>query len=149
MSINKRYIVKKDENDSSVTYMEYEKREGLKMKPKNKISFEDMINVNEIVIINSSLIKKLITKKYNKSLKRILDMSMIVPSDDDDTSSAVILGEIDRLESLLMSKYQKYLEESEYDIMLKKLEIIKMEIEARTRKNLDDYYEYRSKSSSR
>ena len=149
MSINKRYIVKKDENDSSVTYMEYEKREGLKMKPKNKISFEDMINVNEIVIINSSLIKKLITKKYNKNLKRILDMSMIVPSDDDDTSSAVILGEIDRLESLLMSKYQKYLEESEYDIMLKKLEIIKMEIEARTRKNLDDYYEYRSKSSSR
>lgn len=147
MSTSKKYIVKKDENDSSVTYMEYEKREGLKMTPKNKISFEDMINVNEIVIINSSLIKKLITKKYNKNLKRILDMSMIVQDEDDDTGNAVILGEIERLENLLINKYQKYLEDQEYDIMLKKLEMIKMEIEARTRKNLDVYYESKSKSS--
>ena len=149
MGINKRYIVRKDENNNSVTYMEYEKREGLKMKPKNKISFEDMINVNEIVIINSSLIEKLITKKYNKNLKRILDMSMIVPDEDDDTGYAVVLNEIARLESLLMNKYKKYLEEKEYEIMLKKLEMLKMEIEARQRKALDNYYEYKSKSSSR
>ena len=145
--MDRKFIIKKDETDNSVTYMEYEKREGLKMKPKHKVSFEDMINVNEIVIINHSLIEKLISKKCNKNLKRIIDMTMLVPDEDDDGDGYnAILDEISRLQGLLVNKYEKYMNEKEYETMLKKLEMIKDEVLSRKINALNLEYEKRKSS---
>ena len=46
----------------------------------------------------------------------------------------LILDEIERLKNLVINKYKNYMEEKEYDVLLKKLEIIKQEAEYRKNK---------------
>lgn len=148
MSFNKRFVVKKDEQTDVITYMEYEKREGFSVKPKKNISFEDMINVSEMIIVNPSLIEKLILKKCNKSLIKIMNMLSIVSDDDDDTGYAIVLDEISRLQSLLENKYKKYLEEKDYELMKKKILLIKQEALSRKQRALDIEYEANRKGKS-
>ncbi|MBQ6546792.1 MAG: hypothetical protein IJL74_02200 [Bacilli bacterium] len=132
MESEKKYVIKKDAKTDVITYMEYEKLKGLSVKPKNNVSFEDMINVNEMILINPSLIEKLISKKCTKTFDRILKMISVVSDDeDDDTGYSLILDEIARFKNLLMSKYKDYMEEKEYELSLKKLKLLKEEVEHR------------------
>ena len=132
MKSEKKYVIKKDAKTDVITYMEYEKLKGLSVKPKNNVSFEDMINVNEMILINPSLIEKLISKKCTKTFDRILKMISVVSDDeDDDTGYSLILDEIARFKNLLMSKYKDYMEEKEYELSLKKLKLLKEEVEHR------------------
>ena len=43
----------------------------------------------------------------------------------------LILDEIERFKNLIINKYKNYIEEKEYETLLKKLEILKAEIERR------------------
>ena len=152
MSISKRFVVKKDVKTDVITYMEYEKLKGLRFKPKSNTNFEDMISVNEMIVINPSLIEKLISKKCSKSLKKILKMmTALCDDDDDDSGYMLILDEIERLKNLVVNKYKNYMEEKEYDVLLKKLKIIQQEVEYRKNKILEMNLSYednkRGKSS--
>ena len=132
MESEKKYVIKKDVKTDVITYMEYEKLKGLSVKPKNNVSFEDMINVEEMIIINPSLIEKLISKKCTKTFDRIIKMISIVSDDEDDDSGyALILDEIARFKNLLISKYHDYMEEKEYELTLKKIKLLKEEVEHR------------------
>lgn len=139
-----KFIVKKDNQTDVITYMEYENIKGLNIKPKHNKNFEDMINVDEMIIINPSLIQKLIEKKCKKSMERILKMISIIFEDDsdDDTPFMLALTEIERFKNLLISKYKDYMEEKEYEIQLKKLELIKQEIEERRKYIIEKQLEY-------
>lgn len=138
MSISKRFVVKKDAKTDVITYMEYEKLKGLKFKPKSNISFEDMISVNEMIVINPSLIEKLVSKKCSRTFKKILKMISLVSDDEDDDSGyMLILDEIERFKRLIINKYENYMEEKEYDVLLKKLEMIKQEVEIRKNRVLE------------
>lgn len=138
MSISKRFVVKKDAKTDVITYMEYEKLKGLKFKPKSNISFEDMISVNEMIVINPSLIEKLISKKCSKNFKKILKMISVVSDDEDDDSGyMLILDEIERFKRLVINKYKNYMKEKELEITLKKLEMIKQEVELRKKRVLE------------
>lgn len=139
-----KFIVKKDNQTDVITYMEYEKIKGLNIKPKHNKNFEDMINVDEMIIINPSLIQKLIEKKCKKSMERILKMISIIFEDDsdDDAPFMLALTEIERFKNLLISKYKDYMEEKEYEIQLKKLELIKQEIEERRKYIIEKQLEY-------
>ena len=99
MKNKKKFIVKKDEKTDIITYMEYEKIKGLNINPKHNKNFEDMINVDEMIIINPSLINKLIDKKCQKNFERIIKMLSIIFEDDsdDDTPFMLALTEIERL----------------------------------------------------
>ena len=132
MESEKKYVIKKDVKTDVITYMEYEKLKGLSVKPKNNVSFEDMINVEEMIIINPSLIEKLISKKCTKTFDRIIKMISVVSDDEDDDSGyALILDEIARFKNLLISKYHDYMEEKEYELTLKKIKLLKEEVEHR------------------
>lgn len=132
MESEKRYVIKKDAKTDVISYMEYEKLKGFSVKPKNNITFEDMINVNEMILINPSLIEKLISKKCTKSFDKIIKMLSIVSDDEDDDSGyMLILDEIERFKNLLVNKYKQYMEEKEYELNLKKLELLKEEVEHR------------------
>ena len=61
---------------------------------------------------------------------------------DDDTSFMLILDEIERFKNLIINKYKNYIEEKEYEILLKKLEILKAEIEHRRSFILEKSLEY-------
>ena len=51
--------------------------------------------------------------------------------DEGDASFMLILDEIERFKNLIINKYKNYIEEKEYETLLKKLEILKAEIERR------------------
>ena len=152
MSISKKFVVKKDAKTDVITYMEYEKLKGLKFKPRSNTSFEDMISVNEMVVINPSLIEKLISKKCSRTFKKIIKMlSLVADDDDDDSGYMLILNEIERFKRLILNKYKNYMKEKECDVLLKKLEIIKQEVLYRKNKILEMNLSYedtkRGKSS--
>lgn len=150
MTINKRFVVKKDSESDVITYMEYEKRKGFRVKPKKTISFEDMINVNEMIVINPSLIRKLISKKCNRSFNKIIKMmKIVIDSDEDDSDSGYMLihDEIERFRMLLINKYKAYMDEKEYELNIRKLEMLKQEVDAR-RNSFIEQLEFENKKKS-
>ena len=144
MGMDKRFVIKKDAETDVITYMEYEKLKGLKMKPKRDANFEDMIKVDEVVVINPSLIEKLISKKCTRNFKKIVKMMSIIYDDDsdDDSGYMLILDEIERFRNLIISKYKEYMEEKEYNTLLKKLNLLKQEIEYRKSLILEMSFDY-------
>lgn len=131
--MTKRFVVTKDENTQTITYKEYDSLKGYDFKPKNKLSKEDIINVDEMVIINPSLIEKLISKKCKKTLERILKLISFIYDDDEtgEESVTLALNEIAKFKELLDTKYKEYMKEKEYKLMLKKLEILENEVKLR------------------
>lgn len=142
MSQNKKFVVTKDAKTDTITYMEYENLKGFRVKPKNTVNIEDMINVNEMVIINPSLIEKLIDKKSERTINRFFQMLSVIEDDDDDQDSgySLILDEVARFKNLVMSKYINYMKKEKYKILLKKLEIVEEEIKRR-KESYRLYYE--------
>ena len=131
--MTKRFVVTKDENTQTITYKEYDSLKGYDFKPKNKLSKEDIINVDEMVIINPSLIEKLISKKCKKTLERILKLISFIYDDDEtgEESVTLALNEIAKFKELLDTKYKEYMKEKEYKLMLMKLEILENEVKLR------------------
>ena len=131
--MTKRFVVTKDENTQTITYKEYDSLKGYDFKPKNKLSKEDIINVDEMVIINPSLIEKLISKKCKKTLERILKLISFIYDDDEtgEESVTLALNEIAKFKELLDTQYKEYMKEKEYKLMLKKLEILENEVKLR------------------
>ena len=131
--MTKRFVVTKDENTQTLTYKEYDSLKGYDFKPKNKLSKEEIINVDERVIINPSLIEKLISKKCKKTLERILKLISFIYDDDEtgEESVTLALNEIAKFKELLDTKYKEYMKEKEYKLMLKKLEILENEVKLR------------------
>ncbi len=152
MSNEKKYVVKKDARTDVITYMEYENIKGFSVKPKSNVSFEDMINVNEMILINPSLIEKLISKKCTRTFDKAVKMLSVVESDsdedDDDAGYMLVLDELARFKDLLISKYKKYMDEKEFEVTLKKLELLEQEVEHRKRAILDDFYSSHKKGKS-
>ncbi len=152
MSIDKRFVVKKDDKTDVITYMEYDKIDGFRVKPKKTINFEDMINVNEMIVINPSLIQKLISKKCTRSFDKILKMMSVVSEDEDDGDTGYMLvhDQLERFKMLLMNKYKAYMEELEYETTLKKIELLEQEVEARRNRLIEQLdLEVNKKRSSR
>lgn len=142
MAVSKRFIVTKEKLSEAITYLEYEQKKGVSFSPKDT-NFQDMINVSKVVVINPSLIEKLVDKKCKRTLERIIKMTAVIYEEDDDTGSglAFILNEIEKFRQLLQSKYQEYMSQKEYKLYLKKLEIVENEVKLRKlvieRRNLE------------
>ncbi|MDD5980229.1 MAG: hypothetical protein PUC23_03860 [bacterium] len=133
MGVSKRFVVTKEQIKGAITYLEYERINGVSFKPK-KSDFEDMINVSKVVVINPSLIEKLVNKKCKRTLEKLIKMTGVIYDQDDEDGDAglsFILNEIEKFRQLLDSKYKEYMKEKEYKLYLKKLEIIESEVKLR------------------
>ena len=63
------YFISKDNKSGEIIYLEYDKN-GYKVTPKRKK--EDAIEVNKIVFVSPSLTKKLLKKKIDNKLTKLL-----------------------------------------------------------------------------
>ena len=111
MGTVKKFIVTKEQISGAITYLEYENINGVSFSPKNKKIDSDMINVSKVVVINPSLIEKLIDKKCNKQLERIVKLLTTLYNDTDgdgDTNLGFVLNEIEKFRQLIDSKYNSY-----------------------------------------
>ena len=131
MAVSKRFVVTKDKKNDSITYVEYDLIKGFGVNPKNKVKIEDRINVNKMVIINSSLIETLVSKKCKKNLEKIIKLLSAIDDTGDDGSLEIALTELEKFKSYLKNKYKEYMEKKEYDLYLKKLEILESELKLR------------------
>ena len=146
----KRFVVKKEANSEVITYMEYEKLKGYNVKPKKNTNIYDMINVNEMVVINPTLIEKLVSKKCKRSLESIIKTLSVIYDDNDGDSDLPLhlaLDEIDKFNAQIENKYKEYMKDKEYKLLLKKLEILRREVLLRIQMNEINYYREDSKKS--
>ncbi len=133
MAISKRFVVKKEAKEETITYMEYEKLKGYNVKPKDSLKLEDMINVNEMIIINPSLIEKLVDKKCKRKFEKIIMMLSLIydETSDDEAPIELVLDELEKFKTMLRKKYKEYLKHEVYKLYLKKIEILKAEAKLR------------------
>lgn len=126
---DRRYLIVKDKDSKSVTYFEYDKIKGYKLKPKNT-PFKDSINVNKMIIVNPTLIDTLVTKKINNRFKKLVKLiTYLYDEDSDDTEGYLLaLNEISKFRMELINKYKMYLSDEKLKLIDNKLKILEEEV---------------------
>lgn len=120
------YFISKDVKTGEIVYLEYN-QDGYKVTPKAKKN--DAIEVNKIVFVSPALTEKLLKKKINgKISKLLLELNTFYDEDSDDGSEGIRvrnqLMEAERLKLNLINNYKKYLDGNYTGLTLKKLQII-------------------------
>ncbi len=127
-----RYLIVKEKDKKEVTYFEYNKLNGLEINSKNKnIKLKDAINVNKMVVINPSFIEKLINKKINIKIKKLIDLiAIIYESDDEDPAGSLMqaLNEVEKFKREIINKYMNYMTKEQIDLLEKKIRILETEV---------------------
>ena len=121
------YYISKDNKTGEVIYLEYDKN-GYKITPKNKK--KDAIEVNKIIFVSPTLTEKLIKKKIDRKIEKLLsELNKInINNEDDDSSNTTMmrnmLKECEKLRINIINNYKKYLGNSYSTLTLKKMQII-------------------------
>ncbi len=147
---NVHYLIVKEKNKKEITYLEYDKLSGFNMTPKNKnIKLKDAIKVNKMVIINPSFIEKLINKKINDKIKKLIDLIANIynnPDDEDPAGTLMIaLNEVEKFKREMINKYEEYMTHEQIKLLEKKIAILEQEVTMRAyyinERQIEDEYE--------
>ena len=123
--------------------------DGYDFKPKNKIEKDDLASISKVVLVEPEFIETIAKKNINKKLNILLKQIAIVLNDEtDDEGADYVLGEIDRLASLVMGNYSKYLTKEYKNLIKNKLYMLKEEINLKQmmRAKTVDYSEEKGRS---
>lgn len=139
------YFVEKDHDSNGTKYLEYDKIKGYKITPKTKK--EDAILVNKIVFASPSLSEKIIKKKINNAITKLLDFIKKLDDDDEGSDASAIKQSLMKAEKLrisIITKYIKYLGNNYGSLTLKKMELIinKLETELYKAEVKENYLQY-------
>lgn len=121
------YYISKDNKTGEVIYLEYDKN-GYKITPKNKK--KDAIEVNKIIFVSPNLTEKLIKKKIDRKIEKLLlELNKIdINNEDADSGNTTMirnmLKECEKLRINIINNYKKYLGNSYSTLTLKKMQII-------------------------
>ncbi|MGM9882248.1 MAG: hypothetical protein ACI31S_05335 [Bacilli bacterium] len=118
------YFVSKDSKSGEVLYLEFDKKNGYKVKP--KVKKKGAIEVNKIVFVSPMLTEKLIKKKIDHKISSLL--AGLNQEDDDGGDNGIKvrdnLMEAERLKLNIINNYGKYLGGNYTNLTLKKVELI-------------------------
>ena len=133
MGSEKKFLVVKTKDEKTIKYFEYDKVKGYNIKPKNTVKFEDAINVDKMILINPSLIEKMIDKKVKRKFDYLINLMSIVCDSDDGSSDGLYLAlnEAEKFRNEILNKYRKYLEDEKIELLEKKLDILEDELKLR------------------
>lgn len=130
MKKNLNYFVERNKDTDEIVYIEYDKLDGYLVTPKTKK--EDAINVNKIVFVSPTLTEKLIKKKIELKIKKLLQE--LSDFDEESGSADAIketLMESEKLKINIINKYLKYLGHDYANLSLEKLQLIINELRYR------------------
>lgn len=122
MKKNLNYFVERNKETNEIVYIEYEKIDGYKVTPKTVK--EDAIEVSKIVFVNPTLTEKLVKKKIEIKMQKLIDF---LSDDDDDGGEDAVrksLMEAERIKLNIINKYLKYLGHEYANLSLKKIQLI-------------------------
>lgn len=127
----KQYSINKSEYDGNLIYIN-ELSDGFRVKPKKTLKY-DGVKVNNLVLINSSFIDKVLKRKTRIRLEQYL--KLIIDQMDDEESDPTnlrnALNDLTRYKSIVKNKYSKYLEQKYIKLLLNKINIIESELKSR------------------
>lgn len=99
-----------------------------KIKPNIK-KRKSMFEIEEILVINPELQKLICKTNFDKVFRRLTAISIsVMDGSDDESDSIIALGEIEHARQIVTDKYQHYLSQDEYRMMIKKLTYLDTEI---------------------
>ena len=129
MANNVHYLIVKEKDKREITYFEYNNFTGFNMTSKNKnIKLKDAINVNKMIIINPSFVEKLVNKKINTRMKKLIDILASIyenPDDEDPAGSLMMaLNEVERFKREMINKYMEYMTKEQQRLLEKKIQIL-------------------------
>ena len=128
---SKRYLIVKEKNKKEIAYFEYDKLTGFNMTSKRQnIKLKDAINVNKMVIINPSMVEKLINKKVNIQLKKLINLIINIYDTDDDPGSSLMqaLNEIEKFKREMINKYLNYMNKKQLKVLEEQIKMLEMEV---------------------
>ena len=98
----------------------------------------ELFTVNKVLLLDPIFVKKIASKSLEKKLKTLFDQINIVLNDEsDDEAGSFVLGEIERIQSLIVSVYGKYLDDEYIGLLLFKLDAFKSEIAMKEMSKID------------
>ena len=120
------YLIKKKHQDESVVSIK--ELEGYTFKP--RLTKDSYIKVNAVTIVDKVMIDKILTMKFNKSFKKVVQLALrvIYDEDADDGDVSIVLGEVELVREILLNRYQKFLSYEKEQLFLKKLRLIENEL---------------------
>ena len=130
MGTEQKFLVVKTKDSKEIKYFEYDKISGYNIKPNPKLKFQDAINVNKMILINPSLIEKMVDKKVKRKFDYLINLLSVVYENDDDTGEGLklALNEAEKFRMELCNKYKQYINEEKYNLLLKKIGILEDEL---------------------
>lgn len=130
MGKEQRFLVVKNKDSKDIKYFEYDKLSGYNIKPNPKLKFQDAINVNRMILINPSLIEKMVDKKVKRKFDYLINLLSVVYENDDDTGEGLrlALDEAEKFRMELINKYKQYIKEEKFELLLKKIAILEDEL---------------------
>lgn len=141
MSKEKKFLVIKNNDSKEIKYFEYKNIKGYNITPKKNVRFEDAINVDKMILINPSLIEKMVDKKVKRKFNYLINLMSIVCDSESSSPDGLYLAknEAEKFRMELLNKYRKYIEEQKFDLLEKKLAILEGELDLRIK-----YLDYES-----
>ena len=133
MGYKQKFLVVKTNDSKEIKYFEYKNIKGYNITPKNNVKFEDAINVDKMILINPSLIEKMVDKKVKRKFDYLINLMSIVCDSDDDSASGLYLAldEAEKLRNELFNKYKKYIALEKFELLEKKISILEDELNLR------------------
>lgn len=151
MGREQKFLVVKNKDTKEIKYFEYDKVKGYNIKPKNSVKFEDAINVDRMILINPSLIEKMVDKKVKRKFNYLINMMSIVCEADDENGDGLelALNEAEKFRNELCNKYRKYIADEKFELLEKKIAILEDELRLRLKYlflNKEEIYNKEEKS---
>lgn len=136
------YFVERNHETDEVVYLEYDKIDGYEITPKTKM--KDAISVKKVVFASPSLSSKIIKKKINNIITKLLEFIENIDDGTDGESIRENLMKAEKLRVSIITKYIKYLGNNYSSLTLKKLELMvnKLENELYKKEVKDRYLDY-------
>ncbi len=94
-----------------------------------KIKKEEVAGISKVILVEPTFVEAIAKKNINKKMDILLKQIAIVLNDEtDDEGAEYVLGEIDRLENIIISNYSNYLSDAYIGLIKNKLKMLKDEI---------------------
>jgi len=120
------YLINKTHQDDSV--VKFKNIDGYTFRP--RVGKNDYIKVKEVTIIDPQMIDKILSTKFDKSFKKIVELATLVVNNDDadEGDCELVIGQAELLREILLTRYQKFLNYEKEQLFLKKLRLIENEM---------------------
>lgn len=94
-----------------------------------KVKKEEIAGISKVILVEPTFVEAVAKKNINKKMNVLLKQISIVLNDEtDDEGAEYVLGEIDRLENVMISNYSNYLNDEYIGLIKNKLKMLKDEI---------------------